>query len=477
VFSTKAVSRRPFNLFRRQSSKPTSTTEEAVAEEAPVVAEPAEERSQLLKLFVAAVQDYDAHYCVTETVWDRASQLKEGHPDTVDAVLTRAQDTYQTMKAVLPESYQKQVATIEGELLTMDAAKFDCHVDRLDCKINDTYVHLEGAAKGYVNGAIDKASTSAESGLRYAEDSLDYVLAPSGETDSDEAIDGLDLNAPVKADSTALQTEKLHVVAHKAARLSKKAQKRLQKRVMRGMSDLKLRQGNLLDAVDLIQYNRFLDVDAVRKQAGEATKVVGDVITTQLDVVDGMVVQPARQLTEKAAGVVQNQVVQPAKEFYTVVVVEFLNNPTQTAQEFLQTMQTQLGSEWSSQLEEPTERLRARLAVTWGHVKEIGLDYRESVEVTVLDMVEKLQKGWDELPFADRAALATAYGSYFAVFATGTDPAVEVEAVEEPAVVADPAEAEKPAVETPEARVRRKSSFEIFKRGPKASPKKIPVTN
>jgi len=347
------------------------------------------------------------------------------------------------------------VDSIEGELLAMDADTFEKHVDTIDSKINDTYHQCESTTREYVNGAIRKASDSAESGLQYAEDSLDYVLSPSGETDTDEVADGLDLDKEADA---ALQTDKLQIVAHKAARLSKKAQRRLQKRVLQGLNSLKLRQGHLLEeTVDLIQYNRFLDVDAVRKQAGEASKVVGDAITTQLDVVDGMVVQPVVQLTEKAAGVVQDQVVQPAKEFYTVVVVEFLNNPSQSTQEFLNTMQTKLGSEWSAQLEEPTERLRVALSGTWGHVKEVGLDYRESVEVTILDLVEKLQKGWDELPFADRATLATDLGLYFAVFT----PEPAAEPVEEPVV-----EEERPVIEdaVKVEQPRRKSTFDFLRR-------------
>jgi hypothetical protein len=500
VFPAKAaVSRMPFFLFRRQSQSqkavadepkhedlqlvnedtvaaPKEDAQDAVIED--IVAAPAppkEDSAHLLGMLVATIQDYDAKYAVTATVRDRASQLKEGHPETVEAMLNRAQGTYKTIKAVLPESLQEQVASIEDELLKMDAAKFDGHVQDLDRKIHDTYVHIEGAAKEYVNGAIDKASTRAESGLQYAEESLDYVLAPSGETDKDESVDDLDLNAAEKKEGeSSLQTDKLRVIAHKATRLSKKAQKRLQKRVLRGFSDLKLRQGRLLDGtVDLIQYNRFLDVDAVRKKAGEATKAVGDAITTQLDVVDGMVVQPARELTEKAAKAVgdvittqldvvdgmvvqpareltekvQKQVVQPAKEFYTLVVVEFVNNPSQTTQEFLKTMQTKLGSEWSSQLEEPTERLRAGMAETWGHLKEVGLDYRESVEVTILDLVETLQKRWDELPVADRGSLSTSsYVSYFAAFAPALAAMGKTEdnADEEPALVEAPVVVEAP---------------------------------
>ncbi len=514
---------------------PKEDAQDTVIEDA-APAPPKEDSAHLLGMFVATIQDYDAKYAVTATVWDRASQLKEGHPETVEAMLNRAQGTYKTIKAVLPESLQEQVTIIEDELLKLDAATFDGHVHDLDRKLHDTYVHIEGAAKEYVNSAIHKASTRAESGLQYAEESLDYVLAPSGETDKDESVDDLDLNAAEKKEGeSTLQTDKLLVIAHKATRLSKKAQKRLQKRVLRGFSDLKLRQGRLLDGtVDLIQYNRFLDVDAVRKKAGEATKAVGDAIITQLDVVDdmvvqpareltekaakavgdaitmqldvvdGMVVQPARELTEKAAGVVQKQVVQPAKEFYTLVVVEFVNNPSQTTQEFLNTVQTKLGSEWSSQLEEPTERLRAGMADTWGHLKEVGLDYRESVEVTILDLVETLQKRWDELPVADRGSLATSssYLYYFAAFTpvlvamgktegkAGEEPALVeaptvvdappvVEAPEESAAVLEPVE-EKRLVEAPSVKEllpQRNSSFDLFKRSSKLVKTAALVTN
>jgi hypothetical protein len=303
------------------------------------------------------IQVYDEHYKLVDGASSLASDVLKKYP----SILTTAESSYQLAKAKLvPESYQETVETVEKEILGLDKKSLSTHAERLDSKIETTLKAVQGGGQAIqekfaetrekiVNAANEKAMY----GLETVESGIDYVLP-----DSEDATDASSQQQPGEAANQPL--------VNKALGISKKAQRKLRKKALEGLTDLRFRPEQLSGAVDLIQYNRFLDVRSVMgKHAGAAKTVLHDEAVKAWKVLESseivVKVKPVLDNLEgKADGAlakIKTVIVEPAREFYTTVVIQFVNDPSQAAKEFRSNVEKAVGPEWTKSLETPTMEL------------------------------------------------------------------------------------------------------------------------
>jgi predicted dinucleotide-utilizing enzyme len=361
---------------------------------------------------------------------------------------TKAGETYELAKAYVPQEYAKTVDIYEKELCALNKDTLTTHAQTLDSSIHcvlqtaqekkqqlvdnvqekkqqlvdnvqekkkQLVDNVQETKEQLVTAATERAISGIDyvsNGIDYVDSTVDYVLteeeaAKEGKPSTDTA-----LSAPEKPQSGKVDpSEHVQYVAQKAMFMSKKAQRRLQKKAFEGLSDLRLRS-QAIGAVDLIQYNRFLDIDTVMEgatavskdvqQFSEGTRGFGEVIVSEsieraLKVYEGIegelvvAVKPVLANLEGKAGdsiaKINEVVVEPAKSFYTTVVQEFLNNPSAAFQDFKSNVIKAVGPEWSKALEVPTMEL-------WESMKAVYGSAPGNVEALIASVGKRLSDAW-----------------------------------------------------------------------------------
>jgi hypothetical protein len=313
--------------------------------------------SQIIGRLLETIQVYDEHYKLVDGASSIASDVLEKYP----SIFTTAESSYQLAKAKLvPESYQETVDTVEKEIRTLDKEKISAHAQSLDAKISETLQAVQESKQAVQDRIaetqdkiVNAASEKAMYGLETVESGIDYVL-PDG-----EAVDDAEATAQPPAAVEGEATASSQPLINKAMGISKKAQRKLQKKALAGLTDLRFRPEQLSEAVDLIQYNRFLDVRSVmEEQAGAVKTVLDEKLVAGWEVLESsefvVRVKPVLNNLEGKAGdalaKIQSVIVEPARDFYTTVVVEFVNDPSQAAKEFRANVEKAVGPEWTKSL-------------------------------------------------------------------------------------------------------------------------------
>jgi len=385
------------------------------------------EGTHIFGYLLEKAQTLDERYSLLEGASTTASTVLEKYP----SIATKAGETYEMAKTLVPDDYKTSVEKAEKELCALDKAALTSHAQTLDSRIQEGTAALMKAAEDkrreLVDNVVSAASERAihgisfvDSGIDLVESTVDYVLPEEQQQDasakSDTRVRSLTPteDKPEKPQSNnAPPSEHVQYVAQKAYRTSKKAQRRLQKKAFEGLKDLRLRS-QTIGAVDLIQYNRFLDLDTLMEGAAavskdvqqvvEGTRGLGEALVTDTfgkaikayEVIEGELVVAAKPVWDNLEGKAENGiakintvVVEPAKEFYTTVVLEFLNNPTNSAKEFKAKVEDAVGAEWTKALEEPTMAL-------WESMKLMYASAPGDVDTLVANVGARLYEAWGQ---------------------------------------------------------------------------------
>lgn len=394
----------------------------------------------IFEYLLAKAQVVNDRYALTPAILEGANGVLARYP----TLATKAGETYQLVKAYVPQDYAETVVCCENELCALNKDTLVSHAQSLDSSIHCALQTAQEKSQQLVYTAQEKreqlvqtaqekrqqlvhtvqekgqqlvtvATERAISGIDYVSNAIDYV---------DSTVDFVlpekpqepALSAPEKPQPGNVNTsEHVQYVARKALFMSKKAQRRLEKKAFEGLNDLRLRT-QTVGAVDLIQYNRFLDIDtvmqgaaAVKKdvqQLAEGTRGLGEVLVSEsigraLKVYKGIegevvvVVKPILANIEDRAGdgiatinkVVVKVVVEPAKSFYTTVVQEFLNNPSAAFHDFKNNVVKAVGPEWTKALEVPTMEL-------WESMKAIYETAPGDAEKLIASVGKRLSEIW-----------------------------------------------------------------------------------
>jgi hypothetical protein len=407
-------------------------------------------------------QDVNARYALVENANGVLENVNQRYP----TLAVKAGETYSLAKTYVPEEFHERVESYEKEICGLkNKENLSLHAQNLDSTIHSTIqvaqvktqqvvdnvqekrqqvvdnvqektqqlvdnvqektqqlvVNVQEKRQQLVDNVVSVANEQAITGMSLVATGIDMVDSTVDYVDStvdsflpeEDAVDAeekpvADTASPLpeKQQSVIAPSEHITYVAQKAMVMSKKAQRRLQKKALEGLKDLRLRT-QAIGAVDLIQYNRFLDIDTVMegaaavskdvKQFAEGTRGLGEVLMAETigkavkvyEDLEGELVVAVKPVWENLEGKINAVVVEPAREFYTTVVQEFLNNPTAAFKDFKASVEKAVGEKWTEALEEPTMEL-------WGSMKGAYGNAPGNVEAIVANVGKRLSEAWGQ---------------------------------------------------------------------------------